>query len=801
MYGRLVPEAMERLMEDSLTFPSLPNGSELPEDIKETLADGLAVYTENRIQTMDELLARLAPYITVANQDVISTVQNYSATSKVKRKKKKKKKKLAKVLIPAFSAVFLAVAAVLLLLIRPWEPKVDMLGNSNSNMLNDGGMVIKDSEYEYFLDHNYNLYICEFSKEDNVFYVGSSTLLAQNVMYINLGKDKVYFMQDDGTGSIKICDMDFDGSNLRVIKDGLNTSMLMQYALLSNGDEYLYYISMNEDNSMGYVYRYNIKKDKVETVIDENLCWYNVYGKNIYYTVFNDDNTTSLKKASLNGKHRKILNSDKNYCYGFVENDSIFLYSILDNVMYNLDLNGKEKNALYDAKMNISNFTFAYGEGWIYYVNSDDFDMYRIREDGTANGKIIDDKYAISICYNSNNLWFQEGAFDADGNQKLLRSYLCYKDGSQMFEIDDADLMTSEDGIVYRQDGASLVVCGYVGDEYIVEIPYVIDGIPVTDIDTENLPSGHRYYIAATEEDFEYADSETGDGVILKKYIGEMSMFIVPDTIDGKTVVEIGDYAFAESDVADVVISGSIKKIGAYAFSDCDKLEKVIFEEGVEEIGDYAFAGNPKLTEIELPESLLSIDDACFSETKLTYVYIPKNVATIYNSAFSLTDMENIEVDPDNADFASVDGVLYTKDLTSLVTYPCAKAGSYVIPASVTYIGTGAFFDSNNVTEVSLEAGSKLETVARLAFIDCDSLTKVDLSNAGSSIEGETFYKCKKLSELYFSQGVMSIPENLFYENDIPNSLTKVSYRSDCDCQVVWPNNVTVEMYDVETSE
>ena len=85
MYGKLIPEAMERLMEDTLTFPPLPNGTELPKDIKETLSDGMAVHTENRIQSMDELIARLAPYINTPDQDMLSSMQNYSTTARVRR--------------------------------------------------------------------------------------------------------------------------------------------------------------------------------------------------------------------------------------------------------------------------------------------------------------------------------------------------------------------------------------------------------------------------------------------------------------------------------------------------------------------------------------------------------------------------------------------------------------------------------------------------------------------------------------------------------------------------------------------
>jgi hypothetical protein len=48
-------------------------------------------------------------------------------------------------------------------------------------------------------------------------------------------------------------------------------------------------------------------------------------------------------------------------------------------------------------------------------------------------------------------------------------------------------------------------------------------------------------------------------------------------------------------------------------------------------------------------------------------------------------------VDSRNEVYASVGGVLFSRDLTMLIQYPPGKAGSYIMPDSVTYIGDHAF--------------------------------------------------------------------------------------------------------------
>ena len=795
MYGKLIPEAMERLVGDTLSFPALPNGSVLPDDVIETLTEGMAVLPENRIQSMDELLARLSPYIATPNQDMLTAMQNYQTTANPKRKKKKKdKKKLAKVLIPVFSLMLVAAATVLLLFFKPWLPRVKQLGNSNSNVLNDGGLVIKEKEYEYFLDHNKNLRMCTYDGCNGHFYVDTSEIIAENSMYINLGKNKVYFMQDDGTDNIKICKMDFDGTNIEVVAEGLHTSMLMQYALLSNGKEYLYYITMNDNGTSPVLNRCDANTGKIETVINDDMCWFNLHDSSIYYTAFGNDSKMFLKKANLDGKHSKTLDDENYFCYGFIENDTIFLYSLTDNAIYSLDMKGKKKNVLYDAQMDIRGFTFSYGDGWIYYMHKDG-GVYRIREDGTANAKLIGDKDFVSICFDSDQLWLQECKYDSDGNPTLLQSYICYKDGTSVILIDEPDVMKTDDGFVYRlaDDGETYVIYGYEGDKDVVGVPYYIDGVAVTSLEPDDFPTDKKFYVYSIDSDFEYKKTDDGTGIIITKFVGEIDNFMIQEEIDGLPIVEIGDDAFEASDVTDVAIPSTVKKIDKDGFYNCTKLENVCFSEGLEEIGQDAF-GQTALTEIDLPESLTTLGGGCFANTKLKKVYIPKNTENIYTTSFTYSEVEEFEVDRANDVFASKDGIIYLKDMKTLVVCPPKKSGSLVIPAEVTTLGGGAFIYCNELTEVSLEDGSQLDKIGP-AFIGCQGLTKLDLSKSGNLMEAAAIYNCSSLKEIYFPQNLMTIPADLFGDAGMPDTLTLVKYNADCDCRVEWPENVEVQNY------
>ncbi len=69
---------------------------------------------------------------------------------------------------------------------------------------------------------------------------------------------------------------------------------------------------------------------------------------------------------------------------------------------------------------------------------------------------------------------------------------------------------------------------------------------------------------------------------------------------------------------------------------------------------------------------------------------------------------KKVTVDPENPFFTSVNGVLFTKDMRTLVCYPCGKGGdSYKTPETVETIGAAAFANNVNLRKFDLSASSK----------------------------------------------------------------------------------------------
>ena len=91
-----------------------------------------------------------------------------------------------------------------------------------------------------------------------------------------------------------------------------------------------------------------------------------------------------------------------------------------------------------------------------------------------------------------------------------------------------------------------------------------------------------------TAEGFKYREIE--GGLELCAYTGTAEDVVIPDTIDGKAVVAIGDMAFWINDsIKSVVIGENIQRIGEEAFYSCNLLSQITFSNSVRELGKQAF--------------------------------------------------------------------------------------------------------------------------------------------------------------------------------------------------------------------
>ena len=238
------------------------------------------------------------------------------------------------------------------------------------------------------------------------------------------------------------------------------------------------------------------------------------------------------------------------------------------------------------------------------------------------------------------------------------------------------------------------------------------------------------------------------------------------------SLVTIGQEAFNATGLGSVDLPASVRTIGDAAFNAIERLSHVGLNEGLVSIGSSAFR-TTGITEIVIPDSVTTVGSSAFSEcSALTSAHIGRGVeAGQLSDAFtSSRQLSGFTVAPDNASYEAVDGVLYSKDHTSLVVYPAGKgsgttytvldettrieSGAFnsaplkgvVLPSSLRSIGDWAF--SGSYLE-SLVLPKTFETFGECAFSGMPSLARVDLGGT-KTIGEQAFLASHALQEVDF---------------------------------------------------
>lgn len=182
---------------------------------------------------------------------------------------------------------------------------------------------------------------------------------------------------------------------------------------------------------------------------------------------------------------------------------------------------------------------------------------------------------------------------------------------------------------------------------------------------------------------------------------------------------------------------------------------------GLTEIGDQAF-GRATIRSVKIPEGVTKLGDRLFIDCyDLVSVAIPKTVSLIGDRAFAQCGkLKEITVDKANASYTDRDGVLFSRDLSLLITYPAGKtAASYAAPEGLKNIGDYAFSGCDSLSSISLPAG--LARIGDYAFDGCDSLAEINLPAGLAHIGDRAFSGCA-FTSISVPDGVATIGDSAF---------------------------------------
>lgn len=180
-------------------------------------------------------------------------------------------------------------------------------------------------------------------------------------------------------------------------KVGNSISNSQQFGLVASQGDWIYYSNMNYD-----YYLYKMRKDGSQKQIVTKGCVVaiNVVGEWIYYTDENQSNR-GIYKIKLDGTEKTKLISGRHY-WVYVAGDKIYYSpSNYSGKIYCMNTDGSSNRVVCSENCAYANVV---GE-WIYYINADTYDVYKIRTDGSERTRVHNSFKAHGLIYENGQLF------------------------------------------------------------------------------------------------------------------------------------------------------------------------------------------------------------------------------------------------------------------------------------------------------------------------------------------------------------------------------------------------------------
>ena len=264
------------------------------------------------------------------------------------------------------------------------------------------------------------------------------------------------------------------------------------------------------------------------------------------------------------------------------------------------------------------------------------------------------------------------------------------------------------------------------------------------------------------------------DGLLTVSGTGDMNASPWPNAKVIRAVLEPGvesihkDAFFGCGNLVSVEIPGTVKVIRDNAFSRCASLAEIIIPEGVETIGSNVFSRCAGLKRVSFPASLKNLGTSVF---------------------YDCAALAEISVAEDSLHFRSEDGVLLSKDGTTLLRLPGAFEGTYRVPDGVKTLGYEALRGCAGLT--GLELPESLTAISDYALAQCSGLETLTLPASVTQVGEGAFLECTALKTLALPEGLEQIAPFLFYRCAsltsvaIPTTVTWIAEHAFNGCTVL----------------
>ena len=210
------------------------------------------------------------------------------------------------------------------------------------------------------------------------------------------------------------------------------------------------------------------------------------------------------------------------------------------------------------------------------------------------------------------------------------------------------------------------------------------------------------------------------------------------------TITAIGNGAFAETGLKNIVIPEGVTSIELQAFENCQNLKSVTLPQSLKKLGYHVFAnsgltsvvipegitylpqgtfnGCKNLETVTLPTTLETIEYNAFSNSVLTSIFIPKGVTNISSTSFNYCGkLSTISVSDENTTYDSRNNC--NAIIQTATNQILRGTSNTIIPNTATSIGDNAFNDINSLTSIVIP--ESVTSIGQYAFRFCNSLAEV----------------------------------------------------------------------------
>lgn len=268
------------------------------------------------------------------------------------------------------------------------------------------------------------------------------------------------------------------------------------------------------------------------------------------------------------------------------------------------------------------------------------------------------------------------------------------------------------------------------------EFPFSTEEMDICDI-CDMIVDGIQYIYA-------------NDRAFITKYQGTSKEVIIPDKVNGKTVIGMKSEAFLQCEsIEKLSIHAKFKDIPEACFKLCPNLRVVELPEGLVNIEKEAFYGCSTLDTINFQDGLKCIKECAFEGTGFVNVVLPDTILDMEGGVFK--------------NCLALEYIHFPANLTYLMganLEGCSALKHVELPKKITLVGIKTFKDCVELESIKIPQG--IVQIAEDAFSGCKKLKSVEISSPIKVIRTGAFYNCERLTRIYISDTVKTIESDAF---------------------------------------